>query len=58
MESKEMKKKWYAVSQETFESFIKENVGYESGPREDIPKCFGTGNAKPWCSICAFKPSC
>lgn len=50
---------WKEMTDDNFETFIKANVGYKEDPaRGSIPKCFGSGDDRPWCFNCALKVSC
>jgi hypothetical protein len=56
MDQKELDAKWNETLKETFDRFIRENVGYKEGT--PYPSCYGTGDGKPVCSVCAYKNSC
>jgi hypothetical protein len=56
MDPKDLDGKWNEMLKDTFDRFIRENVGYkEGGP---YPACYGTGDNKPQCTICSYKSSC
>ena len=56
MDQKELDRKWNEMLGETFDRFIRENVGYkEDSP---YPACYGTGDAKSQCVVCSHKNSC
>lgn len=51
----ELRKIWLTMLNETFDEFIKENIGYsEAGP----PICFGSGNNEPFCVGCQWQREC
>jgi len=56
MDQKELDVKWNEMLGETFDRFIRENVGYNEGSR--YPSCYGTGNGKPQCVACKYKDAC
>ena len=59
MEDKELEEIWKKMTKDSFEEFIKTHVGYkEDATRGTLPKCFGSGDDRPWCYQCALKVQC
>jgi len=56
MDEKKLTEIWEQMTQETFNDFIKENVGYEA--KGDKPACYGSGDDKPWCIRCNYQATC
>ena len=57
MDEDKLKEIWTEMQKETFDAFIKENIGY-SDTKGTLPKCFGSGDDRPWCMNCAIQISC
>jgi hypothetical protein len=56
MDQKELDKKWSEMLRETFDRFIRENVGYKEGT--PYPVCFGSGDNQPRCTACNLRSNC
>jgi hypothetical protein len=56
MDQKELERKWKEMLGETFDRFIRENVGYKEGT--PYPACYGTGDNKPLCAACSHRNTC
>jgi hypothetical protein len=56
MDQKELDGKWNEMLGETFDRFIRENVGYKEGA--PYPTCYGTGDNKSLCVACKYKNAC
>jgi hypothetical protein len=56
MDQKELEGKWNEMLGETFDRFIRENVGYKEGSA--YPACYGTGDNRTQCAACKFKGNC
>ena len=55
MDTKETEKDWEKLINETFNTFIREKVGLDA---EGRPACFGTGDAKSYCTFCSYREIC
>jgi hypothetical protein len=50
---------WKKLTNDSFETFIKTHVGYkEDATRGTVPKCFGSGDDRPWCFNCPLARVC
>lgn len=58
MDQSELDAKWEAALTATFNTFIKDNIGYKEVDGQEAPECYGTGDDRSYCVRCDFQPTC